>query len=183
MNPRTCRRCPKKTHRDASAGGQFHDPMGTPVEFLWRRPVERTMCVSASIWAEGNKEKQSEQTVLHHGSTAMPRKKKGKGEVPRRGTICNGLKSSLVCTEQRCQAILQKSPKSSRMSARYLSPSNGKARQKCVASVPVKMQAKLPRSMAVVDKYGICLFYPCTFKAKSAHDSAEARDCRGMSDQ
>ena len=53
---------------------------------------------------------------------------------------------------------------------------NGEAGQKCVASVPVKMQTKLPRSMAAVGSMAPSCCTPCTLRVKSVCDSAEARD-------
>ena len=73
----------------------------------------------------------------------------GSSEVSRRSTICNGLESSVACT--RCQSIMQQSTKSSWISARCVSPGNGKAGQMCVVSVPLRMQARLAGSMAVLD--------------------------------
>ena len=85
-----------------------------------------------------------ESPSLAPGSKARPRKKNGRGEVPRRRKI-----SRVACTEQECQVIMQKNTQSSETSARCFSLGYGKAGQKCVAAVLVMMQARLPRSIAV----------------------------------
>ena len=90
----------------------------------------------------------------------MLRKKNGSREVPRRRTICNGLESS----ESSCRKALSRSF------------GYGMARQKCVAFVPVKMQARLPRVVGSRAQYGAFLFYLCTPEVMSACDSAEAQD-------
>ena len=87
----------------------------TPVDFVWRRPVQRASRVPACIGAAANRVRTG---VWVHGSKAMSRKQHGSREVPRRRTICIGLESSVASTEQRWQAVMQKSTKSSRRSAR-----------------------------------------------------------------